>query len=400
MKKRSELTSRDVSMLHDQLAKRLGDTSVPTLPHIAVRIIEMMSDPTAAMTDFAEVLKTDQALSARLLRMANSAQFAQRKEVTTIDRAAVLIGLDRLKATALGFHLSQAAAATGSEERRKYVWTQSLYRACLAFRLAEILDRTVAGEAFIAGLLLDAGVPILPELAGSEAAEIVDRHADPSSQYAEEFNTLPFTHVDIVTVLTRVWSLPEVLVTPIARHHRKPRSDWRESHEGVLHAVTFFVGSLILNKGAASMYTPPLRSMASAYFDLMGESLARVLEKARDDYNATKEMFAEVTDRSVSAEQILESANGHLGLEETGAKSTSEDDIRSIKAGGISLEILPHRADLVTIYISDETGSRIGSEQINPQSIAVNDFRDRFLLDGVPDEEIRSTIQRVASLAA
>jgi len=119
------------------------------------------------MGDFAEVLKTDQALAARLLRMANSAQFGQRQEVTTIDRAAVLIGLDRLKATALGFHLSMTVSASGAAHRRTYVWTQSLYRACLAFRLAERLDRTVAGEAFIAGLLLDVGVPILPELAGA-----------------------------------------------------------------------------------------------------------------------------------------------------------------------------------------------------------------------------------------
>jgi len=189
-------------------------------------------------------------------------------------------------------------------------------------------------------------------------------------------------------------------VKPISRHHRKPKADWRDSHEGILHAVSFFVGSLILNKEAASMYTPPLRSMASAYFDLIGDGLGGVLVKARDDFNSTKEMFAEVTDRNISAEQILESANGHLGLVDEGEAVASESDIKLIRAGDVSLEILPHRADLVTIYIADDTGTRIGSEQINPRSIGVNDFRERFLLEGLDDGQIKSTIEQVIAMAA
>ncbi len=311
----------------------------------------------------------------------------------------MLIGPDRLKATALGFHLSQAATASGSEELQKYIWTQSLYRACLGFRLAETVDRTVSGEAFVVGLLLDAGVPLLPGLAGKDAEEIVNRHSDPSSQYAEEFNTLGFTHVDVVTVLCKIWALPEMLVNPISKHHRKPKANWRESREGILHAISFFAGSLILNKEAASMYTPPLRTMASAYFDLAGVDLTTILAKARDDFNATKDMFAEVTDKTVSAEAILESANTHLGLEHE-VKEISEDDIRSIKAGDFSLEILPHRADLVTIYLTDESGARIGSEQINPQSISPGESRERFLLDELNDSDIQNAINEVISIAA
>ncbi|MBN4060416.1 HDOD domain-containing protein, partial [Planctomycetaceae bacterium AH-315-I19] len=392
-------TSRDVNELHDQLTRRLGDSSLPTLPHVAVRIIEMMSNPTAAMNDFADVIKTDQSLSARLLRMSNSAQFAQRKEVTTIERASVLIGLDRLKATALGFHLSKAATIGGSESRQKYVWTQSLYRACLAFRLTEKIDRSAAGEAFVAGLLLDSGIPILPVLAGREAEEIVDRHADPSSQYAEEFNTLEFTHVDVVAAMCKMWALPEVLAVPISRHHRKPKSDWKDSREGILHAVCFFVGGLILNKEAASIYTPPLRSMSLSYFDLKGDELLEVLCKARDDFNGTKEMFSEVTDRTMSVEQILESANAQLGFEDE-VKETSEDDIRSIRVGDITLEVLPIRDDLVTIFLSDESGERISSEQIDPKLVSVSDFRERFLLTDATDEQIEQTITEVRSAAA
>jgi len=279
------------------------------------------------------------------------------------------------------------------------VWTQSLYRACLAFRIAELMDRRIAGEAFVAALLLDAGVPILPEVAGPEAAEIVDRHNDPSSQYAEEFNTLEFTHVDLVSVLCKVWAMPEILAEPIAKHHRKPKPTWKDSPEGILHAICFFVGGLILNREAASIYTPPLRAVAASYFDLAGEGLTDVLSKARDDFNSTKEMFAEVTDRAISAEQIMESANAQLGVESTEAVA-STDDIRVISAGDIKLEVLTHRPDLVTIYLSDDTGMRISSEQIDPKSIEVEEFRERFLLDGVPDEQIQETIDEVRAAAA
>src|SRR5262245_65395254 len=103
MKPRGELSAREVEELYARLQKRLGDTSVPTLPQVAVRILELIANPNSTIQKFTEVIKTDQALTGRLLRLSNSAQFAQRQPVTRLERAMVLLGMDRLKAMSLGF---------------------------------------------------------------------------------------------------------------------------------------------------------------------------------------------------------------------------------------------------------------------------------------------------------
>ena len=103
VKRRQDMSARDVADLHDRLSRKLGDTSLPTLPEVALRIMDLVAREDATIDQFAEVIQSDQALTGRLLRLANSAHYAQAKPVTTLNRTMVLIGMDRLKAMALGF---------------------------------------------------------------------------------------------------------------------------------------------------------------------------------------------------------------------------------------------------------------------------------------------------------
>jgi HD-like signal output (HDOD) protein len=80
---------------------RLGDSSVPTLPEVAVKVVQLVGNPHASLKDFVEVVQNDQALTARLLRTANSALYAQRQPVTQLQRAMVLLGLTIVAANQL-----------------------------------------------------------------------------------------------------------------------------------------------------------------------------------------------------------------------------------------------------------------------------------------------------------
>src|SRR5689334_2751536 len=105
MKPRSELSGAEVDDLLGALEGRLHTVGIESQPEVAARIVELVSDPDAGLRQYADVVRADAALSGRLLRLANSAFFAQREPVTSLDRACVLLGLDRLKAVSLGFQL-------------------------------------------------------------------------------------------------------------------------------------------------------------------------------------------------------------------------------------------------------------------------------------------------------
>src|SRR5262245_17360655 len=125
MKARKLLTAAELVDLRHDLVQKLDGIGVQSQPQVAMKILQLNARPDAQLKDYATIVKTDPALSGRLLKLANSAMFAQRKAVTTIDRACLLLGLERLCSVALGFQLSRAAAAEGQEELTRRVWGQN-----------------------------------------------------------------------------------------------------------------------------------------------------------------------------------------------------------------------------------------------------------------------------------
>jgi HD-like signal output (HDOD) protein len=138
MKPRSALTPPEVVELQAEIDRRLTGLGLPTQPAVAARILALVANPDAGLKQYADVLRHDAALTGRLLRLANSAYFAQIKPVTTIERSCVLLGLERLKAVSLGFYLSRAAATDPNHVLSRRVWTQSVLRACLAAEMARV----------------------------------------------------------------------------------------------------------------------------------------------------------------------------------------------------------------------------------------------------------------------
>jgi HD-like signal output (HDOD) protein len=99
-KLRSKLSATEIVQLQDFLSEKLQRIGVQSQPEVAIKVLDLSSRPDAHPKDYAAVIKNDPALCGRLLRLANSAMFAQRKAVTSIDRACLVLGLERLKAVA------------------------------------------------------------------------------------------------------------------------------------------------------------------------------------------------------------------------------------------------------------------------------------------------------------
>ncbi len=405
MKARQELSATDVEHLIERLSRRLDDGAVPTLPHVAVQILNLVGDDSASLRDFADVIQTDRALSGRLLRLANSAYFAQRKAVSNLQRATVLIGLDRLKAISLGFHVSRAASGA-DPQRVKHVWTLSLFRAWLAHRLAERLDKSVAGEAFIVSLLSDAGEPLLHELL-PEAKVDYPWPATPARRFHYEFNHLAFTHVDVAAALARFWRLPEVLMRPIVLHHIQPTPASERDRKSILHAVAFIVGSLHLDDAEAlTSHIDKLDAAARHLLKLDRETLSKAVLAAGADFRATRDLFAHIIDETLSVDDVIARANtcltGQLDrflLRDIEHEHPPPESLR-IDAGGLVFDIEPLPKAGVTVYIADSAGKRLISEQIDPSRFSAEEIRQMLLLDEAPDDDFEAVMDSIRKTAA
>lgn len=401
MKSRKDLSAREIEDLHQNLMRRLGDSSVPTLPQVAVRVIQLVSNPNATLKQFVEVVQTDQALTGRLLRSANSAAYAQRQPVTQLQRAMVLLGLDRLKAMALGFHLSQAAAKDDGAFSFKRLWTQSLFRAWTAFRLTEFFDRTITGESFIVGLMLDAGIPMMPKLLGTTYAAQVKPTDIPAKQYQCELNAFEFTHVDVIAALTRMWKLPPLLTKPIVAHHISPEAMNPKDPASVLHAVAYFVGTMNLENIDGQVGTSAAGPTARRLFGLGPEDLQKTLKNATADFRASKEMFTHVLDDTLSVEQILATANLELTESSKAADpAPAKNPAARFEVSGLILEVEPAGAKKVTVYVADAAGKRLLSEEIEPQKRTPDEIKHALMLDNAAKDIVDRVVGEIRRLAA
>lgn len=404
MKVRRELSAREIDQVHESLTRRLGDTSVPTLPQVAMRIVELMGNPNASVKDFTEAIKADQALTGRMLRMANSAAYAQRSPVTKIERAMILIGLEKLKALALGFHLSKVAFEKDDFSFQR-IWTQSLYRGLLASKLAERINKEVAGEAFVIAFLADAGLPMMPKLIGSAYRNSVNPDDAPAKQYLAESTTLPYTHVDVAAALCHLWKLPETLSKPIANHHSSPLSMDPKNNGSVLNALAYFAGMIPLDpSGAGAKVTQPVASTARRLFNIDAEELPQLFQEVGEEFDSSRAVFKDILDNSLGIEQIVEQANRQVeSLAAADDPETPAEPVETLtfKFNDFSVEMEPAPApdDAVIVFLTDAAGHRVLSEKLNPHAQDERSIRAALLLDGAPDDQVAGVLAGLRKLA-
>jgi len=200
-------------------ANLFEEVPLPTIPAVAIRVLELLAKPDVSTAEIADVVQTDPAITARILRAANSPAYGGRK-VDSVDRAIVWLGRFATKSLALTFSLARCTQEGGALKRyfERY-WLQSVVHATTMEWLAAKLDRSFRGTAFVSGLLMDVGCLALLQNRTNLYAPLLDRARREERRLADvELNEFGRTHAELSSELLSGWSLPEVMVD-VARYH-------------------------------------------------------------------------------------------------------------------------------------------------------------------------------------
>ncbi len=184
--------------------------ALPSMPAAAVRIVGLCDDPNVELKELAEAVALDPALSARILRIANSAAYSRGNDVTSVDRAMMLMGIKLVKLTALGFVVSDTLSGSledGSDVAGQ-VWRQCLVKAIACRELAQLAGLRSTPEAFLAGLFDGMGQLLAmvtrPELFGPMI------QASPFPNPSEERAVLGMSTSELVRGALTTWGVPEL----------------------------------------------------------------------------------------------------------------------------------------------------------------------------------------------
>jgi putative nucleotidyltransferase with HDIG domain len=195
---------------------------VPTLPSIMFEVLAIAEDENSTAGDLEEVIMRDQALSAKVLKVANSAYYGIPRTVETVSRATVLLGFQTVVGLALTVSVYDTlwGAGKGHYLDRRELWKHSLGAATGARLLAGNASSRQGAVAFTAGMLHDIGKSIFDTYMPDEYSKVIDScQKDALQMYEAEGSMLGATHAELGYKVGRRWQLPEVLCESIRRHH-------------------------------------------------------------------------------------------------------------------------------------------------------------------------------------
>ena len=195
--------------------------NLPSLPHILVKLIEVCNSEPDTIKEISQIIDKDVSLSARLLRLVNSAYYGLPNRVTGIDHALLLLGTNAVKNIAVSASVFQAfdQARDSSVFRLKLFWWHSLMCATLAKLIAEKISYPAPDEAFLSGLLHDIGKLVLLGNFPNEYAEILESHRGKPELFLAGETRLGATHCEVGAWMINRWNLQSFMADAVLYHH-------------------------------------------------------------------------------------------------------------------------------------------------------------------------------------
>ena len=214
-------------------------TEIVSLPAACIRLNEMVSDPKCSMEDIGRVINQDVALTARLLRIANSPLYGFAAKVDTVTRAITLLGTNQVRDLALASAAVKTfAGIPNSLVSMQSFWEHSIYCALAARTLAMDCLKKQREVVFVGGLLHDIGQLViyhqLPELSRKVLESCMEGPDELESQEAER-DIIGFDHAQVGHELVKRWALPLSLQECIGFHHDPDQAVEHRVEVAIIH---------------------------------------------------------------------------------------------------------------------------------------------------------------------
>ncbi|MBA4367804.1 MAG: phosphohydrolase [Desulfobacterium sp.] len=252
---------------------------LPSLPTIFNQIMELMTDPDSSAHDFSNVISNDPALTARLLKIVNTAFYGYRSQIDTISHAVMIIGTSELYALCLSTSILALFKDIPSilVDMTSF-WKHSIGCGMMARKIAARKGETNRERFFVAGLLHDIGRLVIYNNLPNQAHQAISYttyHKD--LLYNAETRVLGFDHTRIGGRILDKWKLPGKLADVIRFHHH-PEDSPEPFDTAIIHLSDIMMNALKLGT-SGEQFVPPLSPVAWKMIGLPVEMLSEIIQE-------------------------------------------------------------------------------------------------------------------------
>jgi HD-like signal output (HDOD) protein len=224
--------------IKDEILKMIQkkDSDLPTLPVVIDRIISVASDKKTTTEELAEVISYDQAMTNKLLRLANSIYYAQKAQVETIKRSIAIIGFDEIIGIALGMGiLSSFMDKSGLGLDMKALWIHGIGVATASKELAKRTNPGIANKIFVPALLHDMGKVIFSIYFKDEYRKVQQLAMETKKPlYFAENAIFKLDHAILSALLMKRWNFPQSIMLPCRFHHNPESAPIKFRHQSLI----------------------------------------------------------------------------------------------------------------------------------------------------------------------
>jgi putative nucleotidyltransferase with HDIG domain len=204
----------------EPLLKQAGE--LPSLPEVYIRVTELLETESASGRKIGETVQTDPALTARILKMINSAYYGLQNPVTSIPQAVTLLGRQQLQQVLMGSVLANVFKEFDvTTFPLRDFWQHCIKTAIIARQLAMQNARVIDHEAFFtAGLLHDIGWLVIAKVNPGSYVQITEIARTENKDVIQvEAEKLGVTHIDVGVALLEKWGIPGLITECVRKHH-------------------------------------------------------------------------------------------------------------------------------------------------------------------------------------
>lgn len=306
-------------MDRDQLLKTiLKSDELPTLPTVASQLITLTSREDTTLADIGNLVAQDISISAKILKVSNSAFYSFPQKIGSIKQAVSILGMNAVRSLVLSF--SFLSIKGGKQESRfdfKRFWERSLASAVASRLILENVKEADTEQIFISGLLQNLGELILAKIFPKKYDEVlasVENNQD--DLLTAEEAIFGITHAVVGTEVARNWGFPDILIQPILYHHSP--QDYKGNDKRIkttIHAV--YLSDLLVNillSEKPEKYHQQFRKEATKLLSLSPDEIESILEHVHIKFKEAGTYFNLKIKSSKSVQEILQEANIKLSL--------------------------------------------------------------------------------------
>ena len=227
-------------------------SDLPSMPEVAFEVIRIADQAESSALKVANTLSRDPSLSARVLRLANSAFYGMSREVSSVQDSVIVLGMRTTKSLSLvaasfpWLHI----ALKGKGLKPELLWNHCISCAHFSKAIAKKLDGVDAELAFCIALLHDMGTVALYLTLETEFNQLIRAAKESEVPFDQmERELLSFDHAELGAALAESWNLPKIYSQAIRYHHRPSVLEESDTLADILHVADILVRSRGISEG-------------------------------------------------------------------------------------------------------------------------------------------------------